>query len=166
MQARVRYLHYSPRTEEAYLYWIRFFIRWSGMRHPREMGADEVRQFLTLLAVKRNVSVSTHRVALSGLLFLYQKVLCVDLPWLDGFEHSLVPRRLPKVLTREEVARIVALLSGDHAVSRVCSTGQACASGRGSAQNYGLKNHDDLLPCTESRGARRDQSAGPDLEQR
>lgn len=86
------------------------------MRHPREMGADEVRQFLTFLAVKRNVSVSTHRVTLSGLLFLYQKVLCVDLPWLDGLEGPSVPRRLPTVLTREEVARILALLSGDHAV--------------------------------------------------
>ena len=136
------------------------------MRDPLEMGAGEARQFPTFLAVKRTVLVSTHRVALSALLFLYQKVLCVDLPWLDGFERPSVPRRLPTVLTREEVARIVALLSGDHAVSRVCSTRRACASGRGSAQNYGLKNHDDLLPCTESRGARRDQSAGPGVEQR
>ena len=105
VRERVRYLHYSMRTEEAYLYWIRFFIRWSGVRHPRDMGGDEVRQFLTFLAVKRSVSVSTHRVALSALLFLYQKVLCVDLPWLDGLERPSVPRRLPTVLTREEVAR-------------------------------------------------------------
>ena len=116
--------------------------------------------------MKRNVLVSTHRVALSGLSFLYQKVLCVDLPWLDGFEHSSVPRRLPKVLTREEFACIVALLSGDHAVSRVCSTGQACASRKGSAESYGRKDHDDLYPCTESRRPRRDQSAGPGVEQR
>ena len=116
VRERVRYLHYSTRTEEAYLYWIRFFIRFSGMRHPREMGGDEVREFLTFLAVKRDVSVSTHRVALSALLFLYQKVLCVELPWLDGLERPSVPRRLPTVLTREEVARILALLSGDHAV--------------------------------------------------
>jgi integron integrase len=116
VRERVRYLHYSMRTEEAYLYWIRLFIRWSGMRHPREMGGDEVREFLTFLAVKRDVSVSTHRVALSALLFLYQKVLCVELPWLDGLERPSVPRRLPTVLTREEVARILALLSGDHAV--------------------------------------------------
>ena len=116
VRERVRYLHYSMRTEEAYLYWIRFFIRWSGMRHPKDMGADEVREFLTFLAVKRNVSAGTHRVALSALLFLYQKVLCTDLPWLDGLERPSVPRRLPVVLTREEVARILALLSGDHAV--------------------------------------------------
>ncbi|MEQ1516133.1 MAG: integron integrase [Usitatibacteraceae bacterium] len=116
VRERVRYLHYSMRTEEAYIYWIRFFIRWSGMRHPREMGADEVRAFLTFLAVQRKVSVSTHRVALSALLFLYQKVLCVELPWLDGLERPSAPRRLPTVLTREEVTRILALLSGDHAV--------------------------------------------------
>ncbi len=116
VRERVRYLHYSMRTEDAYLYWIRFFIRWSGTRHPKDMGADEVREFLTFLAVKRNVSASTHRVALSALLFLYQKVLCVELPWLDGLERPSVPRRLPVVLTREEVARILALLSGDHAV--------------------------------------------------
>ena len=101
------------------------------MRDPREMGADEVRQFPTFLAVKRNVLVSTHRVALSALLFLDQKVLCVDLPWLDGFERPSVPRRLPTVLTREEFARVLALLSGDHAVSRRCFTGQACASRKG-----------------------------------
>jgi integron integrase len=116
VRERVRYLHYSMRTEEAYLYWIRFFIRWSGTRHPNDMGADEVREFLTFLAVKRNVSAATHRVALSALLFLYQKVMCVDLPWLDGLDRPSVPRRLPTVLTREEVARILALLSGDHAV--------------------------------------------------
>jgi integron integrase len=113
---RIRYLHYSMRTEEAYLYWIRVFIRWSGTRHPREMGADEVRGFLTFLADQRRASVSTHRVALSALLFLYQKVLCVDLPWLDGLARPTVPRRLPVVLTREEVARILALLVGNHSV--------------------------------------------------
>ena len=79
-------------------------------------GADQVRDFPTFLADKRKVSASTPRVALSALLFLYQKVLCVDLPWLDRLARPSVPRRLPVVLTREEVARILALLSGDHAV--------------------------------------------------
>ena len=116
VRERVRYLHYSMRTEEAYLYWIRLFIRWSGMRHPREMGGDEVCDFLTFLAIKRNVSASTHRVALSSLLFLYHKVLCIDLPWLDGLARPSAPRRLPVVLTREEVGRILALITGDHAV--------------------------------------------------
>ena len=116
VRERVRYLHYSVRTEEAYLYWIRGFIRWSGVRHPGEMGGDEVREFLTFLAAKRNVSASTHRVALSAILFLYQKVLCIELPWLDGLARPPAPRRLPVVLTREEVARILALLAGNHSV--------------------------------------------------
>lgn len=63
VRERVRYLHYSIRTEEAYLYWIRFYIRWSGMRHPRDMGGDEVREFLTFLATGRNLSASSCRIA-------------------------------------------------------------------------------------------------------
>ena len=80
VRERIRYLHFSIRTEQSYRYWIRFYIRWSGTRHPREMGAPEVTSFLTFLANERNVSVSTHRVALSALLFLYQKVLEVNMP--------------------------------------------------------------------------------------
>ena len=68
------------------------------------MGAPEVTSFLTFLANERNVSVSTHRVALSALLFLYQKVLEVNMPWLDGLARPTVPRRLPVVLTREEIS--------------------------------------------------------------
>jgi len=116
VRERIRYLHFSLRTEDAYLYWIRFYIRWSGIRHPGEMGAEEVRAFLTHLAVERKVSVSTHRVALSALLFLYQKVLCIKLPWLDGLERPTAPRRLPSVLTADEVGVILSLLSGQHAL--------------------------------------------------
>ena len=116
VRERIRYLHYSIRTEESYIYWIRHFIRWASVRHPAEMGADEVRGFLTSLAVERKVSVSTHRVALSALLFLYQKVLIVELPWLDGLERPTVPRRLPCVLTTNEVSAIFTSMSGQHAV--------------------------------------------------
>ncbi len=116
VRERVRYLRYNIRTEEAYLYWIRLYIRWSGVRHPAQMGADEARAFLTYLAVERKVSVSTHRMALSSLLFLYQKVLSIDLPWLDGLERPTVPRRLPSVLTVDEVAAIFMLMAGQHAV--------------------------------------------------
>ena len=78
----LRYKHYSLRTEEAlFLYWVKFFFRWHGrngqMRHPRELGAAEVEQFLTMLITQRNVSVSTHNQALSALLFLYREVLGV-----------------------------------------------------------------------------------------
>ncbi len=116
VRERIRYLHFSIRTEQAYLYWIRFFIRWSGTRHPRDMGAVEVTAFLTYLANERKVSVSTHRVALSALLFLYQKVLEVNMPWLDGLARPTVPRRLPVVLTCDEVSQILALLDGEHGV--------------------------------------------------
>ena len=82
----LRYKHYSLRTEEAYLYWVKFFVRWHGrsgqVRHPRDMGAAEVQQFLSMLTTERNVSVSTHNQALSALLFLYREVLGVKLPWL------------------------------------------------------------------------------------
>ncbi|MCA3024593.1 MAG: integron integrase [Rhodocyclaceae bacterium] len=116
VRERIRYLHFSIRTEQAYLYWIRFFIRWSGTRHPRDMGAAEVTSFLSFLANDRKASASTHRVALSALLFLYQKVLEVDLPWLDGLARPTVPRRLPVVLTRAEVSQVLALLDGEHGV--------------------------------------------------
>ena len=116
VRERIRYLHYSMRTEESYVYWIRNFIRWAGVRHPVELGADEVRGFLTYLAVERKVAVSTHRVALSALLFLYQKVLLVELPRLDGLERPTAPRRLPCVLTTNEVSKIFTLMSGQHAL--------------------------------------------------
>jgi hypothetical protein len=85
MRERLRYLHYSLRTEQAYVYWVRWFIRFHGLRHPREMGKDEVEAFLTMLANDRKVSVSTHRQALSALLFLYK----VDLTHYDSRRSTL-----------------------------------------------------------------------------
>ena len=84
MRERVRYLHYSLRTEQAYVYWVRAFVRHLGMRHPRDMGQAEVESFLTWLAVDRKVAVSTHRQALSALLFLYRQVLGLRLPWMES----------------------------------------------------------------------------------
>ena len=78
----VRYRHYALSTEKAYLHWVRFFVKFHGLTHPREMGATEVESFLSHLANDRNVSPSTHRQALSALLFLYREVLKIDLPWL------------------------------------------------------------------------------------
>ncbi|OYU00613.1 MAG: hypothetical protein CFE40_01095 [Burkholderiales bacterium PBB1] len=82
LRERIRYLHYSRRTEEAYVYWVRAFIRWHGLRHPAEMGGPEVEAYLTYLAAERSLAPSSHRQALSALLFLYGKVLGVSLPWL------------------------------------------------------------------------------------
>ena len=86
VRERIRYLHYSLATEKIYLYWVRFFVLWRGrtarMTHPRDMGAKEVESFLTMLAVERKVSASTHNQALNALLLLYREVLNIDLPWL------------------------------------------------------------------------------------
>ena len=116
VRERARYLHYSLATEKAYLYWVRFFIRWHGMRHPRDMGASEIEAFLTMLATQRKVSPSTHNQALSGLLFLYRQVLAIDLPWLDNIQRPAYKRRIPSVLTAGEVSAVLALLSGESAL--------------------------------------------------
>lgn len=113
LRERVRYLHYSRRTEDAYVYWCRAFIRFHGMRHPRELGGDEVVAFLGWLASERAVAASTHRQALSALLFLYTKVLEVQLPWMDEIDRPKTPRRLPVVLTADEVQRVLRRLSGE-----------------------------------------------------
>ena len=99
----IRARHYSRRTEEAYVAWIRRYIVFHGKRHPAEMGAPEVTKFLTALAVDGHVAASTQNQALSALLFLYKDVLEVDLPWLDGVVRAKRPARLPVVLTRDEV---------------------------------------------------------------
>src|SRR4029078_9840211 len=87
VRERARYLHYSLSTEKAYLYWIRFFIRWHGVKHPRDMGAAQVEAFLTMLAAQRRVSSATHNQALSALLFLYREVLALDLPWMANLQR-------------------------------------------------------------------------------
>jgi len=114
LRERVRALHYSYRTEQAYAYWIRNFILFSGKRHPREMGKIEVERFLTYLAVERHVSASTQNQALSALLFLYQKVLAIDIGWVDDVVRAKRPERVPVVLTRDEVASVLGRLTGQH----------------------------------------------------
>jgi hypothetical protein len=99
----LRYKHYSLSTEKIYVYWMRFFIRWSGLRHPKEMGALEVEAFLTMLATERQVSPSTHRQALSAILFMYKEVLKVELPWLQEIGRPKNKQRLPVVLTALEI---------------------------------------------------------------
>ena len=83
VRERVRYLHYSIRTEQAYVHWIKAFVHFHGLRHPSDLGAPEVEAFLSWLASERKVAVATHKQALSALVFLDQKVLGADLPWLD-----------------------------------------------------------------------------------
>jgi len=108
----IRSRHYSRRTEKTYWYWIRWFIRFNGMRHPAEMGGAEVQSFLSWLATERDVAAATQNQALSALLFLYQKVLGQELPWLDGIARAKRPVRLPTVLTEAEVRRLLGGLHG------------------------------------------------------
>jgi integron integrase len=114
VRARIRFKHYSIRTEQAYLDWIRRFIRHFDKRHPREMGAEEVQAFLSHLAVAGNVTASTQNQAKSALLFLYKEVLGADLPWLDKIESAKTSKRLPVVLTRAEVGEVLSRLEGTH----------------------------------------------------
>jgi len=114
VRQRIRLKHYSLRTEQAYCDWIRRFVVFHGKRHPSGLGAGEVEAFLTSLAVEGRVAASTQNQAKSALLFLYKEVLGVELPWLDNVERARTPARLPVVLTRDEVSRVLARLHGVH----------------------------------------------------
>lgn len=103
----LRLKHYSLRTEESYVDWIRRYILFHEKRHPKDLGAEEIREFLTHLSADRNVSSSTQNQALSALLFLYKEVLGVTLAWVDDYERSKRPQRLPVVLSREEVRTVL-----------------------------------------------------------
>jgi site-specific recombinase XerD len=109
----IRSRYYSIRTEEAYLRWIREYILFFGKRHPSELGAQEIGAFLSHLTVKRKIAASTQNQALSALLFLYRDVLGQSVEWVDEFERSKKPKRLPVVFTREEVRSVLTHLTGD-----------------------------------------------------
>jgi integron integrase len=104
--------HYSYRTEKAYLHWIKRYIFFHNKRHPAEMGEAEIAQFLSALAQERHVSASTQNQALNALLFLYHEVLLKKIGYVNGVVRAKRPKRLPVVLTREEVRSILGLLQG------------------------------------------------------
>ena len=110
----IRRKHYSIRMERAYVDWIKRFILYHDKRHPAEFGGTAVEAFLTWLAVERDVAASTQNQAQCALLFLYQEVLGVDVPWLDDVERARQPIKLPVVLTVDEVVRILEHLKGTH----------------------------------------------------
>ena len=112
IRQRVRRLNYSKRTEQAYVGWIRRFIFAHGMRHPRHLGEREVENFLTVLANSAQVSAGTQNQALSALLFLYREILKVDLPWMDNIVRAKRSRRIPVVLSPDEVRRLLAMMDG------------------------------------------------------
>lgn len=107
MRQTMRVRHYSLATERAYLTWVRRYILFHDKRHPAEMGKHEVEAFLTHLAVNRGVAPSTQNLALSAILFLYQKVLETELPWLDDVVRAKPKKRVPVVLSTEEVRSLM-----------------------------------------------------------
>ena len=108
----LRVKHYSSRTETVYVGWIKRFIVFSGRRHPLDMGAPEIERFLTHLAVEGRVAASTQNQALSALLFLYRGVLRIELPWMEDVVRAKRPRRLPVVLSREEMQKLLSRMDG------------------------------------------------------
>ena len=112
VRGKIRLKHYSIRTEQAYTDWIRRFILFFGKMHPRDLGAAEVEKFLTHLAVNGKVAASTQNQAKSALLFLYREVLQIELPWLDNVERAKAPKRLPVVLSVQEVQAVLSRLQG------------------------------------------------------
>lgn len=106
LRSAIRVRHYSRSTEKAYVYWVRFYIRYHKLRHPADMREPEVEEFLGFLAVKRNVSASTQNQALNALVFLYKAVLNKPLGDFSA-PRAKRPRRLPVVLAQEEISRIL-----------------------------------------------------------
>jgi integron integrase len=113
VRRRIRVKHYSLRTEQAYLGWIRRFIVENRRRHPRDMGPVEVEAFLSRLASIDDVAPGTQNQALSALLFLYRQVLDIDLPWMTNIVRAKRPRRVPTVLSTDEVRRLLAAMNGE-----------------------------------------------------
>jgi integron integrase len=106
LRVAIRTRHYSPRTEEAYVQWVRRFVRFCDRRHPRELGPSDVTRFLSSLAVDAHVSASTQNQALAAIVFLYRDVLEMPIGWLNALVRAKRPRRVPVVLTRDEVRRL------------------------------------------------------------
>lgn len=112
LRTHLRTRHYSIRTEQVYVDWVRRFIKFHGFQHPKDLGPAAVEAFLSHLAVERNVSASTQNQAKAALLYLYKQVLALSLPWLDDVVQAKVPRRLPVVLTEREVRELLLALHG------------------------------------------------------
>jgi len=111
--AAMRLRHFSPRTERAYLGWMRRYYEFHGRRDPARLGAEQVTAFLNALTTRSRVASSTQNQALAALLFLYREVLGIHLPWLDDLVHAKTPVRLPVVLSRDEVRAVLARMNGE-----------------------------------------------------
>lgn len=107
VRTRIRYLHYSPKTEQSYVYWIRNYILFHGKQHPRELGPEAIGEYLNHLAAKERVAASTQNQALCALSFLYKQILNIDLGEIPEFSYARRPRRLPVVLSRNEIRAVM-----------------------------------------------------------
>ena len=112
LKTELRIRHYSRRTEESYVGWVKRFIVFNGKRHPRETGSQELQAFLVYLAIQKRVSASTQNQALCALLFLYREVLKVDDLTVELSRRAQRPGRLPVVLTKQEVRAVLDRMSG------------------------------------------------------
>ena len=112
----IRTKHYSMKTEEAYVHWIKRFILFHNKRHPKEMGEKEINQFITHLAVKEKVSASTQNQALCAIVFLYKQVLKIELGDFGNIVWAKKPAKLPVVFDREEVSKVLNQLSGTNLI--------------------------------------------------
>jgi integron integrase len=152
---RLRVKHYSMRTEDTYLQWIRRFIFVHGKKHPREMGGPQVEAFLSHLATDARVAGSTQNQASSALLFLYREVLQVDLPWLDGVVRAKRPKHVPVVLTENEVRALLVQLEGTRwlIVGLLYSSGMRLLEGlRLRVKDVDLERHE--ITVRDGKGAR------------
>ena len=114
VRQKIRYLHYSRKTEQSYIHWIRRYILFHNKRHPKDMGGEEVARFLSYLVNKENIAASTQNQALAALVFLYKKILNVDVGEIPEFQYAKKPKRLPVVLTQSEVKRVFEYLNEPH----------------------------------------------------
>jgi integrase len=114
VRAVVRIKHYSLRTEQTYVHWIRRFIRFHDYRHPRELGEKEVTLFLSRLAVRDRVAASTQNQAFNAILFLFRDVLCMPLGRIHEVVRAKRSRKLPVVLSQGEARKVIHAMSGQH----------------------------------------------------
>jgi hypothetical protein len=149
--------HYSQRTEETYIHWIKRFIYFHSKRHPREMGQGEVTAFLNHLARRLGVAAATQNQALAAILFLYKEVLNQPLPWLDRLERASRPARVPTVLSVPEVQR----LPGQHAGREVADGQPSVRCGIAPAGMPEIAGEGRGLRLPADPGARRQRREGP-----
>ncbi|MCE9663905.1 phage integrase N-terminal SAM-like domain-containing protein [Halomonas sp. M5N1S17] len=163
VKATMKVKRYSPRTVKTYCYWIRYFIHFNGVRHPASMGGPEVRAFLEHHAVQRHVAAATQNQALNAIVFLYHHVLAQPLGDIGDFAHARQSRRLPVVLSHEQVTCVLNQLSGSMHLMASLMYGSGL---RGVTGPQEPGNHADLYTCAGQRFCRRSKPARLSIYQR